>query len=186
MGENYNREGQGELFPEFKASESRRFAYFKKEFAFGKKMVLNISWENLVLTAIVLIMLIALSFSFGVEKGKRLAIKNERVLAPVYSDKSQEKEPAAGLRAYPAESAPKAEEKLVGAYTIQIMALKKSDDIQKEIVRLNRAGYDAFAVSSGSWHHVCIGRYATPADANRDLRSIKQRYPDSYVRKIGN
>ena len=69
------QEGQGELFPEFQAARRNKFAYLKKEMALGKKMVLSISYENLVLFFIILIMLIVVFFSMGVERGKRAAIR---------------------------------------------------------------------------------------------------------------
>ncbi|MFH0839456.1 MAG: SPOR domain-containing protein [Candidatus Omnitrophota bacterium] len=187
MGENHTKQDQGELFPEFKPSEGRKFAYFKKDFALGKKMVLTISWENLVLFSIVLIMLLALFFSMGVEKGKRLTAKKMRIPAPAaYSPKTEtEKLGRAGeVGAAPRISATLVNEKIAMTYTIQVMALKKIEDTQKAVARLNAAGYEAFLISSGSWHQVCIGRYAAEADANKDLKSIRQKYPDSYIRKI--
>lgn len=76
IGSTNNAQGdQGELFPEFQAAGRNKFAHLKKEMALGKKMVLSISYENLVLFFIVLIMLIVVFFSVGVEKGKRVAIK---------------------------------------------------------------------------------------------------------------
>ena len=69
------QEGQGELFPEFQGAGHSKFAHLKKEMALGKKMVLSISYENLVLFFIILIMLIVVFFSLGVERGKRAAIK---------------------------------------------------------------------------------------------------------------
>lgn len=68
-------ESQGELFPEFQVPGRNKFAHLKKEMALGKKMVLSVSYENLVLFLIVLIMLIVVFFSLGVERGKRAAIR---------------------------------------------------------------------------------------------------------------
>ncbi|MBU4377130.1 MAG: SPOR domain-containing protein, partial [Candidatus Omnitrophica bacterium] len=166
MGENYTKQDQGELFPEFKPSGGGKFAYFKKDFTLGKKMVLTISWENLVLFSIVLIMLLALFFSMGVEKGKRLTAKEMRIPAPAaYPSKAEIKEPvsAGEVKRTPSVNASPVSEKISGPYTIQVMALKKIEDTQKEVARLSAAGYEAFLISSGSWHQVCIGRYATQA-----------------------
>ena len=88
---NYSKAGQGELFSEFQASGSNKFAHFKKEMALGKKMVLSISYENLVLFFIVLIMLIVVFFSLGVEKGKRTAIRNMRAWIATHTDNAANK-----------------------------------------------------------------------------------------------
>lgn len=69
------QEGQGELFSEFQGARRNKFAHLKKEMALGKKMALNISYENLALFFIILIMLIVIFFSIGVERGKRAAIE---------------------------------------------------------------------------------------------------------------
>lgn len=172
MAENYNRDGQGELFPEFKVSKGRRFAYFKKDAAIGKKMVMSISWENLALVSIALIMLIALFFSIGVEKGKRMAEKNTRTRAL--------------LKMPPKKSASPADGKVSGFYTIQVMAIKKGEDVQKEVARLKAAGYDAFSAASDNWSHVCIGRYAARADAIKNLKNVELKHPGSHIRKINN
>lgn len=189
MGENYNKEDQGEFFPEFKASEDKRFAYFKKDFAIGRNTILSVSWKSLIFFFIALIMLIALFFSMGVEKGRRLAAKNTRASEPmIHSAKAQtnESRPANKVKTAPAEIASSANEKIARPYTIQIMALKKGEDTQKEVARLSAAGYEAFVISSGAWHQICIGRYAAQEDAYKNMRSIKQKYPDSYIRKISN
>jgi len=161
MNESYNKEEQKELFPEFKSSGRRRFEYFKKDLTLGKKMILSISWENLVLSAIILIMLLALFFSLGVEKGKAKAVQPALATASL-----------AG--------------KVAGSYAIQVTALKKGEDAQKEIALLKGMGYKAFAVSSGGLYGICIGRYPTPADANNDLLRIKEKYPGAYMRKVAN
>lgn len=158
MNESYNKEEQKELFPEFKSSSRRRFEYFKKDLTLGKKMILSISWENLVLSAIVFIMLLALFFSLGVEMGRTKIAK--KIPAPT----------TAG--AY--------------TYTIQITALTKIEDAKREAARLIQAGYKTFLIQSGGLYGVCTGRYRAPSDAKVDLILIKEKYPSAYMRKVAN
>ena len=105
------QEGQGELFPEFQGARRNKFAHLKKEMALGKKMVLSISYENLVLFFIILIMLIVVFFSLGVERGKRAAIKwatthankinkQEQVLPKVETKSTQSKTTNTSLKPY--------------------------------------------------------------------------------------
>lgn len=169
---NKAQEGQGELFPEFQASGRSRFAYLKKEMALGKKIVVSVSYENLVLFFIVLIMLIVVFFSLGVERGKRAAIK----WAVTNTDKAGKRERVR----------PKADDAAFKPYTIQILVTKKIEDAQTEAARLSSMGYGAFIIQSRAGHHVCVGRYASAADTNEDLPALKARYPDCYPRKIAN
>jgi len=178
---NYSKEGQGEFFSEFQASGGNKFAYFKKEMALGKKMVLSISYENLVLFFIVLIMLVVVFFSLGVEKGKRVAAKYMRTWAAAHANKTAEKKEG---RENPDESSEKSADLQFKPYTIQVMAVKKIEEAQREVARLNDAGYKAFIVQSSAWYHVCAGRYATIAEANNNLSAIKGKYPNCYIRKI--
>ncbi len=159
MNANHTNEGQGELFPEFRASDEGRFAHFKKEMALGRKMVISVSYENLALFFIALIMAVVIFFSLGVEKGRGMAVKS---LRPALT---------AGL----AENRP---------YTIQIMAVKTPEEAEREAAHLNGAGYKAFVARSNEWYHICAGRYADTTEINKDLAAIRQKYPNCYVRKL--
>lgn len=176
---NYSKEGQAEFFSEFQASGRNKLAYFKKEIALGKKMVLSISYENLALFLIILIMVVVVFFSLGVERGKRIAIKNMRTWAMPHADKAAKK-------ALPTEDNAIAWQTINKPYTIQIMAVKKIAEAEQETARLNSGGYKAFIVQSGSWYHVCVGRYVSTAELANDLAAIKVKYPDCYVRKMSN
>jgi SPOR domain len=179
---NYSsKEKQGELFSEFRVSGSNKFAYFKKEMSLGRKMVLSITYENLALFFIIIIMIVVVFFSFGVERGKRLVIKNMRLWAAAHANKKAEETQVQGRGE---EFDVKAADLSVKPYTIQIMAVKKIEEAQREAARLNSMGYKAFIIQSNAWYHVCAGRYANAADINNDLPVIKEKYPNCYVRKI--
>lgn len=180
---NYSKEEQGEFFSEFQASGGNKFAYFKKEMALGKKMVLSISYENLVLFFIVLIMLVVVFFSLGVEKGKRVAAKYMRTWAAAHAKGAAEKKEG---RENPEESSGKSADLQFKPYTIQVMAVKKIEEAQREVARLNDAGYKAFIVQSSAWYHVCAGRYINAAESSKDLAAIKEKYPASYIRNLKN
>lgn len=191
---NYSKEEQGEFFSEFRASGGNKFAYLKKEMSLGKKMVLSVSYESLVLFFIALIMLVVVFFSLGVEKGKRVAVKNMRTWATTYANRAAKKvSPAEGEAAIEQSAAAAgeknpsinyAEQSTDKPYAIQIMAVKKIEEAQKETARLNGMGYTAFIIQSSAWYHVCVGRYATIAEANNNLPAIKGKYPNCYIRKI--
>ncbi len=159
MNANHTNGGQGELFPEFRASDAGKFAHFKKEMALGKKIVLSVSYENLALLLIALIMTLVIFFSLGVEKGRGMAVRSTR---PVITAGFAENQP----------------------YTIQVMTVKSPEEALRETACLKGIGYKAFTARSKEWYHVCVGRYADLGEINKDLTAIKQKYPNCYVRKL--
>mgnify|MGYP003395309249 CR=1 FL=1 len=142
---------------------------------------IQLRYENLALFVILLIMIVLVVFSLGVERGKRIAIKNMRLWATAHANKKAEE---TQLQGRGEEFDVKAADLSVKPYTIQIMAVKKIEEAQREAARLNGMGYKAFIIQTCAWYHVCAGRYANAADINNDLPVIKEKYPNCYVRKI--
>ena len=69
---NCAEEKQSEFFSEFQTAEAKKSDLpFRKNMAAGKRVALNLSYENIVLVFIGFIMLAVIFFSLGVEKGKR-------------------------------------------------------------------------------------------------------------------
>lgn len=176
---NYSKEKQAEFFSEFQASGNNKFAYFKKEMALGKKMVLSVSYENLALFFIVLIMVVVIFFSLGVERGKGIAVKNMRARTTTSAGEAADEKT-------PTDAGKKSADIAFKPYTIQIMAVKKMEEAKQETARLNSMGYRTFIIQSNAWYHICTGRYASTAELNNDLAAIKQKYPNCYIRKIKN
>lgn len=199
----YNEEKQGELFVEFQAQSTKKPHYFfRRDIALGKKITLNLSYENFVLFFIVIIMLLVVFFSLGVEKGKRVALRG--IEAEAYSrapelikiEESLEKK-----RTEVADDAiDKNDESLVTEtgeiiekkegdvflkpYTIQVVAFKNEENAEKEMQRLKNEGYEVFILPSKGWFQVCIGRYTNRGESKEDFDILKNRYPSCYFRKI--
>lgn len=177
------KEEQQEFFEEFKKPERHRDR-LRKRYISSKRFFVTVSLENLVLFCIIVIMVIVLSFSLGVERGKRFDIVKETVVekeaAPALKAEFSviEKEPPARLKA--GGPAPKAAAK----YTIQVATFRKESAVDEEIKRLKKNGFSAFTVPIKDMFQVSVGKYATLEEAEPDLRKLRERYKDCFVRDI--
>lgn len=200
----YSRGKQGELFAEFPAARTKKTGhFFRQDIAFGKKITLNLSYENLVLFFIIFIMLLVVSFSLGVEKGRGLIVGNDKVRttghihkavakkAPATEEKNEIILSEKGGSNMPeiVVSSEIIENKIIEAstkpYTIQVIAFKKEDRrVEIEIERLKKEGYEVFIMPSKEWAQVCVGRYANKKSSTEDLGILRKRYPTCYIRKI--
>lgn len=190
------KERQGELFTEYEKLRTKRPGHiFRQDIALGKKISFQISYENFILFFIVLIMLFVVFFSLGVERGKKVNVGGERIMAGAEAGagqtagepvKKEEAPMAEKEKEMPAEKKPIAA--LAKPYTIQVIAFKKGQELraEKELDRLKKDGYEAFTISSGEWIQICAGRYSSKEDTKKDCDSLRARYPTCYVRKVNN
>ena len=193
---NYTSEKQGELFAEFQGAKVKKAGHsLRSNMMFGKKVILALSYENIVLLLIGFIMLLVIFFSLGVEKGKAIVAdvpetaekqrpeteKNEAAIP-----ETPEMEPVENPEI--AEGGKSAEEGVIDAalkpYTIQVASFKNEKDAKKEIERLKDDDCEAFAIRSNNWLQVCVGRYANKKESGKDFEILKNRYPTCYFRKI--
>jgi len=193
---------QQELFKEFEAAQK------------GKKktqgsilprnyVLLSVSYEQVIFIAIGIIMLMVLVFSLGVERGKYLALipakakaetAAKKALKPQAAPEKPETEAASGEKEGPeAETAtkPVIETKKdvkaaqpEGLFTIQLIAYRSKKSAQKELLMLNKKGYNPFIVTGGGYYQICVGEYKTQQDAQKILRELaKKGYSDGFIRK---
>ena len=201
---NYSEEKQRELFSEFETVSAKKGSHpFRKDAAFGKKITLKFSYENIILLSIGIIMLIVIFFSLGVEKGKKIAMRDKNIRfaeqAPepavkrgeAIIKKDEDAVVAAEKAVAPvAESYKEAEEAVREApskpYTIQVIAFKNEKNAVQEVERLKKSGYKAFIAPSGEWAQVCVGRYENREASKEDFTALKEKYPGCYFRRVEN
>ncbi len=141
----------------------------------------NLSAENIIFVVILCIMLVVLSFSLGVEKGRKFSVKDP---APVVVNKvsapavSQAKNNFAG--ATPAKTVVK----VVKKYTIQVASLEKQASVEKEVSKLKTLGHEAWAVSRGKYSIICVGRFASKEEAEAYKANLPKKYHDCFSRRI--
>ena len=130
-----------------------------------------------------------ISFSLGVEKGKRMAKSTPgefrdyaaRTQAPLPAQPSAipldiEKE---------AVSQPTNKEKdLLQNYTIQVGSYQTKDQAQKEAQRLKKRGLFTTVVSKGKYLIVCVGNFPNKTKAQTTLVQLKKQYRDCFIRRL--
>ncbi len=69
------------------------------------------------------------------------------------------------------------------AYTIQLAALAKKENVERETAKLKEAGNDAAYVKIGKWYQVYVKGYRTIGEARSAKVKFTEEYPDCYIRK---
>ncbi len=141
-----------------------------------------------------LIIVILISFAFGVERGKVISKKNvtTRVLAeskpPTITKQIVPKQEE--IQKLPVENKKlekeKKDDRLTSpGYIIQVASYKKNSSyIDREVTKLQKDGYDTVTVSSGSYMGICAGKFKNKTEAQKHLKQLQRTYKDCFIRKI--
>ena len=175
--QNLKREGyqQLELFSPTKGNNQE-----KREIS---RLFLNYiwAWEKTILIIIGLAVTGIISFSLGVEKGKRIArLKSEEALpalsitVPLEAPSTQQPQPV------------KKEEprELLPNYTIQVASFLNKTNAQKEADALKRKGLSPIVLPKGKFNIVCVGNFSQRKDAESLLPKLKKQYQDCIIRRL--
>ena len=165
----------------------------KKRFVLGKVAV-SLSYENLLVLAIGLIMLLIVCYSLGVENGKQFS----QINSEVPQDKQRQQVPEQQVQQQkleePKTQAPKPKRKLklrVAKNTppaaagspayIQVASFRTDKYANREIERLKNSGHRAFVSRWGQYRVVCVGGYQDEAEAARAFTELKKVYADCIL-----
>jgi hypothetical protein len=186
---NENRQVQKELFGDFTGREKTRQS--KGIFHKKPKFAITICLEHIIFTAIGFIILSAVIFSMGVEKGKSLIFSvqaapetpaiMEAVDTGLQESFPQHKE--SHVREDTVLSQAKDSEAPAG-FTVQVASHAKKDTAQSYATQLQAQGYDAFTLYRGNHHIICIGKFNDRQTAESEMKKLRKKYHDCLVRKI--
>jgi len=152
-------------------------------------------YEKTILMIIGLFITGIISFSLGVEKGKKLStLKSGSLLdiavttnkaSPVALQKQEVnpgkvKNPVPVQEASPLEAAPLAKSR----YTIQLASYRTRTYAQKEAEILRRRGLLPLVFSSGTYTVLCVGRFPDKETAFSLLSELKKKYQGCYIRRL--
>jgi len=134
------------------------------------------NYEKVILAIVVLIITSIVSFSLGVERGKKIIISDTQpsAAAVVGEAVSQEKEEKA--------KRPSPVEKKI--YTIQLACYNTKDYAQKEAELLKKKGMSPSVQSKGRYIVLSVGAFSSKVLAQSQLAELKKRYKDCYVRRL--
>jgi hypothetical protein len=164
---------------------------------------LTLEAENLIVICIIFVMIMVLSFSVGVERGRRLiareispqqdsivVVSDPSPLTPVVSPATKGEGAQAAVTApIPVKrktlKVPAAEQDIINSgYTIQVASFKQESRAQKEASGLKTTGYQPFVLAKGSYSIVCVGKFAQKDEATKVSHQLKPKYKDLLVRRF--
>ncbi len=194
---------QLELFNEIKRPQ-RGYLFFKKKFAFPRHAIsFVVNYENLILFIIGLVLALVISFSIGVERGKRLRLSAQnasvskkipeqakRIIAIPATDAASIKQnkikTSADKVSIQVPSADSKEPiqpvvKRARAYFIQVVTYTNKVLAEKEKEKLLRIGISSFINLSDRFYQVKAGPFYNKDDALNLQRELKKTYKDCYI-----
>lgn len=141
--------------------------------------------DHLSILGVSALVLYVLVFSFGVEKGKRMALrelaaekaKQEEMTPPVVAVSTLPTPPVSGPTPSPA----------VGKYTIQVITFTSQSRAEEEVRKLKEKGYPSFIIPGGRFFQVCVDRFETLNEARQKLFLLKEEGfapRDAYIRPL--
>ena len=203
---------QGELFrEEHQAYHVGHFdARAKKSFL--SRYQITVSLDQLLLVLIGVTVVFSLTYSFGVERGKRAMEKRLESLIPLHSEvipaqtetteilpnppkeeavllvnqKDEKGVPAVKSIEAPKNPLPAVDARKQGNYTIQLVTYMSEDLAAREIDHLKSKGYEGFVIPSGSYFQVCANYFNDRSKAKTSLKQLLElgRYPGAFVRPV--
>ncbi|MCM8783778.1 MAG: SPOR domain-containing protein [Candidatus Omnitrophica bacterium] len=158
------KEMQTDLFEEAIQKKIKRNYYpsLKKLFPYGFVNI-RLSYEGLIFSLIVFMLVCVVIFSLGVEKGKHSTL--------IVNDT-----PGLGNEVSKNYSSKK--------YTIQVAAYRDKKMALNLIKELMQNRYRPFVIYADKMYHVCIGKYLNKEIAREELYNLLKKYKTSYIRTI--
>lgn len=168
---------------------------------------ITLKWDQAIGVVLVLLVFYVLTFSWGVERGRRSAFESH-VLKSASTVAVQTPEPATVVETVEKKDLPAVTETLPvevaipvtelpkpvasvskpdGKYTIQHITYVTQSAADREIQRLAKAGQTSFVIPSGKHLQVCIAAFQTRQEASRLLKQLRVQgvvSGDAYVRTI--
>jgi len=148
-------------------------------------------FEKTIMLIIAIAVISIISFSLGVEKGKRLSSLNPKQNTPVNIQALQPKTEIPVVVPVQTQITPKQNDLTIPAviperqkYTIQLASYKTKIGAQKEAELLKKRGFLPFVITKGSFTVLCVGNFNNKEKAQSLLSQLKNRYRGCYIRRL--
>lgn len=171
----------------------------------SNKPFLDFIWnyEKAILTIIGIIFISIISFSLGVEKGKKISALKNNSFFDIASgqlhqkNKLVEKQASSQIKTLDQ----KEQDELLVAkkagitnglsaltgkqgFTIQLASFKTKALAQKEAGALEKKGLSALVLTKGKYTILCVGNFTKKETAQSSLSELKKQYKDCYIRRL--
>lgn len=154
------------------------------------------NYEKTILITIGFIIIGIVSFSLGVEKGKRLSIvkfnshldmaaktklsESVQIITQQQNQTAIKKEDAS-VKIQPQ---PIYTKDSIRNYTIQVATYQTNSHAQREVEILRKKGFNPLVLSKGEYTVVCVGNFSNKETAKSLLSELKKRYRDCFIRRL--
>ena len=185
---------QSELFEEFAKDRDKRRRFFKR-LSDSKKINIVVSQDKLIVYLIAIIILFIITFSLGVERGKRIKIYSEA--KKNYISKTNEREETKVIKQVgvkeeikPIKQIAKPPEtkflpdKSIKFFTVQVAAFKKSYQAEEELKNIKSREKDAFILKRGKFNIIYVGKFKNKEEALCKQEELKSKYKDCFIKEI--
>ena len=140
------------------------------------------NYEKTILIIIAVIITGVVSFSLGVEKGKRLTLFKQA--APVTPIKQAAVEDRAVPQATQEQKKQQASPTQKEGYIIRLASYKIKTHAQKEAELLKKKGLEPLVLSKGIYTVLCVGNIPNKQTASSLLTELRKRYRDCYLARL--
>jgi hypothetical protein len=137
-------------------------------------------YEKVILFIILFFVTAVVSYSLGVEKGRRSPVSIIQPAAVIAEERLVVEAPR---KIEPLAPAP-ASSNQGGNYTIQVASFKGSSYAKKEAELLNKRGFKAFVLNKGKYTILCVGRFPDKERAQPLLSELRKKYKSCYIRRL--
>jgi len=191
------RNSQLDLFSESSQAASQKASFSNSFFGCVR------SYEKIIILSFCFIITSIIAFSFGVEKGKRMALNNQDVRFDVANnaqtlsknlalDREPNKTQSNALvkqTPVPVMQAAASQEKAklltkTGNYAIQLASFQSKALAQKEANSLKKRGLNTFLFSKKGYIILCVGNFSSKDSAQQMLTELKKKYRDGFIRRL--
>ncbi|MBU0710294.1 MAG: SPOR domain-containing protein [Candidatus Omnitrophica bacterium] len=161
----------------------------EKNNSFGKPFIFRVRGHEKIIMSIIGGLIIGIiSFSMGVEKGKKLTLATEEnIVSPEIKISEKKVMPVKAIEPVKAVEPVRAEEKILvddAHYTIQLACYKNKSFAEREAEALKQKGLTPLILTKGNYIVLCVGKFPNKDKAKPLLPELTRRYKGCYIRGL--
>lgn len=162
------------------------FSHLKDNEKGGSRPKVILPQDTLILLGVIAILLFTISFSMGVERGKKVAFNAGEAREELESLTRSENTTIIRNENRNAETPSKAADRDGGdrnSYHVQVASFKKENSAHKEVERLESNGYPVVVMKKGDYVVIYVGGFENEREARSNFKDLKKRYKDCIFKK---
>lgn len=163
------------------------FSHHKDNAGGSSRSMVILPLDILILLSVIAILLFTISFSMGVERGKKVALKSGKTKEELIKSRSRN-ENTIIIRnenrnaETPSRAADRNEEDK-NSYHVQVASFKKENSARKEVEKLESNGYPVVVMKKGNYVVIYVGGFENEKEARSNFKNLKKKYKDCIFKK---